>query len=490
MKKKFKTTITVFCEEKNHRVSFTKKGKMVFHDHPQGFKKESFLDFLGGDPCECYRTLLAWRRLNKNRKKYNKKNITHIFPIKFTKELDLILSQNDALREKRKKTRLAPVLERKTIIFEYKKKRAIGEILKRCGFDKYLQYGHLCGILKDSCGTEAYKSFAYIKNILFSLDKKWYFEIYLKGFAIIDECFVIDIRFDKITKHIIFEALKPANKWFLSPHIIIAQQSPGREWIVSPSKLHEKSSVMGIQSNLFWELRSNSTYKKRIMQEKQYRINCGGEKHLVGINANGQIYFKNHDKSFLTVEKTVNKLGGETNKCYKRFEELVKHGPLQYDRAMSKFFGTPIINDDLMTSLSRYRQTLKENTSTTLNVKVIFRLFILKAMEKEINRCKNAKLKLGFAIKEYYPEKYPSFILDEVQHILFLRLPESIEDWYRNVYKKGLARISGCFVGKVEQEDDGTIYAYVLPNSASSSLVYFQKVLVKGSPGNHWFVSV
>jgi len=69
-----------------------------------------------------------------------------------------------------------------------------------------------------------------------------------------------------------------------------------------------------------------------------------------------------------------------------------------------------------------------------------------------------------------------------------------IEDWYRNVYKRGLSRIMGCFVESIEYTPNGKIYARVFnlitDGQTAFSLSPPQKVLIKGTPGNYWFIPV
>ena len=43
MKQKLKLTIGVICKSKRHKISLTEQGKLVFHDHLEGFKEESVL---------------------------------------------------------------------------------------------------------------------------------------------------------------------------------------------------------------------------------------------------------------------------------------------------------------------------------------------------------------------------------------------------------------------------------------------------------------
>jgi len=486
MKKKFKTTIDIVCGGEAHKISLTEQGKLVFHNHPKRFKEDFSLRLLGGHPCECYMTLLTWRQCNTN-------SLNSIFD-KPPDKLMSILEETRALREKRKKAKSVVCNKREVVISEYKKRRAVQEALRRCDSNKILQYGFLKISLENSFVNESYKNFEEVINILSFLPRNWYPNIYLKGLAVVDKCFVVHANFDKVSKCMIFEALKPIGGWFLVPYILKARQNSNKEWVVffsqscndgHFSKIEYQNGLVSKNDNN--DLQEFLTPKRK--QEKQYKIMCGGERHLVGLNANGQIYLKNHDKGFLIREAVIEKLNGETSKCYKRFKDLAEYGQIQYDKALSQFLGTPMINDDFINNFRLYRKNIKENICVMFDIKILFRLFILKIMEKEISKCRNEKFKMGFTIKEYYNEERPFFILDEIQHTLFLCLPGGIEDWYRNVYKKGLARINGHFVGKVEQEKDGAIYAYILPNKDPSSLFYFQKVFVKGSLGNYWFVS-
>jgi len=85
MKQNLKITVGIICKSKRHKISLTEQGKLVFHDHPEGFKEDSALVSLGGEPCKCYKILLAWK---KYAGKDHRRAPKGIFPQEFNKELD------------------------------------------------------------------------------------------------------------------------------------------------------------------------------------------------------------------------------------------------------------------------------------------------------------------------------------------------------------------------------------------------------------------
>jgi len=86
MKQKLKITAGVNCKSKRHKISLTEQGKLIFHDHPEGFKEDSVLTSLGGEACKCYKVLSAWKEnIGKSCRKSNKKDIPKEFEEVFDK---------------------------------------------------------------------------------------------------------------------------------------------------------------------------------------------------------------------------------------------------------------------------------------------------------------------------------------------------------------------------------------------------------------------
>ena len=91
MKWKLKFTVGIICKNKRHKISLTQQGKLVFHDHSEGFKEDSALVSLGGEPCKCYKILLAWKKcVGKDRRKIPK----GLFPQELKQALDFIYLKN------------------------------------------------------------------------------------------------------------------------------------------------------------------------------------------------------------------------------------------------------------------------------------------------------------------------------------------------------------------------------------------------------------
>ena len=115
MKQNLKITVGIICKSKRHKISLTEQGKLVFHDHPEGFKEDSALVSLGGEPCKCYKVLLAWKKYAKR----DRRNVPRgIIPEEFDKVRDEFFAKHKK-RTSEKNENISDRAERKKKLIIY-----------------------------------------------------------------------------------------------------------------------------------------------------------------------------------------------------------------------------------------------------------------------------------------------------------------------------------------------------------------------------------
>lgn len=199
MKQKLKITAGVNCKSKRHKISLTEQGKLIFHDHPEGFKEDLVLTSLGGEACKCYKVLSAWKKYaGKDRRRAPK----GIFPQEFNKELDeffkkhrgrdqgdINTANNQNEREKKITAyMLTKLFNRSTRYKQYFMKTRLS-VKNYWGSTSYLYAGSR--LIANQYTEEFSYGDPVIEININYVPENWYKKIYKRGIALVDGFLVL-----------------------------------------------------------------------------------------------------------------------------------------------------------------------------------------------------------------------------------------------------------------------------------------------------------
>lgn len=198
-------TLRLRCNNKMHQITLTDKGRLIFHNHPQGFRKEECLVALGGTVCACQKFRDAWRTAIKI------KTIPSVPHLKsFKEEIEKCIGlakQRYDLKHKREDLLSVESERRQSLRNDCLVKNALMKVFKSCNNSfinrttkidlKFSSSEIAPSILWHNIASSSNNSFYMIKYNLVaavsSIGMKWYKDIYKKGLAVIDNHLILKI---------------------------------------------------------------------------------------------------------------------------------------------------------------------------------------------------------------------------------------------------------------------------------------------------------
>jgi len=430
--------IKIRCNGKLHKIGMGLNGQLYFLDHEKSFWKI--------DPfCSCGKFLANWQAKEASLLPLKVQPIMQeiVFATKKGNPLNPHITEKAALNKRLYAYKTQKALER--VVHSIKTKIKLHRVLE-------VKYD-----FRDRDDTRSPSAISLFSNVIFihNLPYDWLKNIYSKKIAVINDSLIIDLFYD----------------------------THNEEQYIKLLNITADDGNIHMEKRNFCEIiKENDGSLLIILKVKKIKLRepikpltftgilCNGEHHAGGISPKGRFYFKNHSKGFVKTESSFQNLGGTICGCYKYFIMMKKESP---EKKLYRYY-------DIKEAFPSPEQ--------------LFEIYIKKVIRQELGLSRSSHFRNNFLI-EYDEDLSPSSSLSVLQITPYAEtffISHSLKDWYRNVYKKGLSRIMGYFVESVEYAPNGEIYANVFMSSVNrvNSPLYPTKVLVKGSPGNYWFVSV
>jgi len=200
MKQKLKVTATVTCNKKKHRISLTEQGKLVFHDHPEGFKKDKALVSLGGVCCKCYKVLSVWKMYAG---KETRKMIGRDLPKEFEEVFDEICANSRQIDYVHYlETRDKPNREKKAIMYLltklfYKSLKLKTNLQTRLVINDFVDAKTRVNVKSQILTRDNINVYLYGIPLLLisviSMPSDWYKTVYKKGIALVDDNLILSL---------------------------------------------------------------------------------------------------------------------------------------------------------------------------------------------------------------------------------------------------------------------------------------------------------
>jgi len=186
-------TMQIPCSGETHKVSITKTGHLVFHDHADNFKTEKTFMSLGGMACGCYDFLDRWKRGRFEASRYFVEN----------KPFYDIFLDGWEVSDKRNKLRARMQTDRlevniHTLRYGKKISQIAYDTLSQCKYrkPKNKRTGNARNTLVSALQNEpaSIRGYQIVESYIeVNVRYSWYTKVYKRGLAVIDGRFVVDV---------------------------------------------------------------------------------------------------------------------------------------------------------------------------------------------------------------------------------------------------------------------------------------------------------
>lgn len=488
----------VNCSGSKHRIGLSARGRLAFFGHPDGFKGE----------CRCHEILQAWKSSNPMRLP---KGMRDAFRQASSKASERKMSQ---LVEYQPEPMPSTADEKGYVNLNKLTRKALLKCLPLCkngllatvddvsvSFARW-SFSRPCVSLSTKAievFPPIYTPLVYDQRLILHishLPSSWYKDVYKKGLAIIDGHLVLEIVAEKKNATLVMAVQVLNRKRAACIYAEVKMDENGNrklEWNKEKSKVEDKICVPNEKIDCLAEL------------------NCSGKTHKIGISKKGKLIFYNHPNG-LKHEIAYEAMGGKSCKCLQFLREWREHTsdskffPRKNKQAIKAFIGKNI-------KLSKQRRasamTVRtDNLTLSVNERQTIRLhkLTLQAMQKCIESCWELSVKqipeinLTFNAEPidrsnhiYANMKYiyentftPPSNANTLQYDykLSLEIANLSKGWLANVYRKGMAIISGHIVLNIRKEN-GLTYAVLLKRRGCSEVDVFETVIRPKSDGGY-----
>jgi len=478
MNKKYITHSFVECNSEKHKISISKSKALVFHNHKNGFRGES-------ENCECANILNYWR----------------------TGRVDKLPLELSALREHTLFENIEACspneqLSQEETLHLLKTQIALEKSLRKCKNEVLRKFIGLTFFFSDNedIKTSDYLRVSRAGHItLFSIPKNWLTEIYQKGLSVINGRVVTRIIKDSETgkeKALTLDCVIAGR--FYEPLVFEVYTLPdGKKSLRWPGRVTEKDYLKTLVQECYSsEIRLLAMLFDQTAH-KIIKIICGEsgtkeDNHDIKISDKGRLWFCGHEKNFIKNEKLLESLGGKAQGCYAFYKHFLSYRPhVMPDKPHS----SDVLIDKIKKSIMDKREMRGQQSQDFISFLCIEDLYfrqILLAIKRTIKSCTNSYLR---AVKEVDISSNSSgAFLGQLRLSRgwdnALLITGSFSDWHKNVYKRGLGVVCGYFVTNAWQEECGQIHATILESDKEFDSKRHTEVLIKGVPGNYYFVRI
>jgi hypothetical protein len=412
--------IEVRCSQTTHKIILTQSGALSFPDHSKGFLVEKVLEQITGKTCRCHAILKAWRN-----------NLPNNLPTK--------------LQELRKKAREISC-KRKSQRGYYSEDLDVpllARINNRIHSALYstrreLKYIWHIKFMLTPKSKMPQKPIRYntIKGIYVYINYGWYKNVYLRGLAVLDGLFVLsagpsDEKTGNIPVTVITEVAHKGAK-ILAPAQGVAIPIVAEQDATKCNQREKQYKVILPSKD---DLRNNFN-KKCIV-----KVRCSNKMHNITLTPSGALAFLDHPKNFTSIAPKSYSDPRYPIKCYsvlrnwryKNFRKL----PEELKRAR-------IISAKIK---DERRMKREETPRDPLSVPLLDRgeKRIVAIVEDLLFKIFGEKRICYYVRSRCYSK--PSFLTR-------FRLYGEVtigRDWYKNVYKRGIAIAGNVFVLSVKE---------------------------------------
>jgi len=413
-----------------------KNGDLIFHHHEKGFIKTK-------PNCECAEFLKLWREGNLQ-----------------DNDCRLVGERNKG-KEKAANRKILfdkPQESLKERLHFYKIKNSVlGEIRKSQRDRGYTKAFRLQRYVESQNGVSVWGITCIVWNtFIIQSGIDWETSVFNKGLAVVDGFLVFEV--EETNEPYTYKAkILATQKELENPKktVTIRKMPGGKPFIIRERKNTPETE------HLFPAKHKNYAY---------HQVSCITSddccEHVIGRGYKGRLYFTGHNKNFLKQERMLMLLGGTACSCYETARDLIQTGK----------------NEERIEFRNNNQNFFNHYYEWTFLDEIIYE-YKLEALSKIIKLC-FARINQPLDCithNEYLEVVERDFLIKGWRPTccVLVGTGTNLDDWYRDVYKKGFARISDCFIAKIEHDSEGNVYAHALLRPFSSESVGFEKMLVK-----------